>query len=152
MVGVPEQTAEVDLRDPPIRLVLADDSADIRALLRTWLELEGRFEVASEVSTGDDVVEAVAVQQPDEIVLDLAMPGVDGFTVIPEIRRRSPHTKIVVLSAFASPTIRRKAYGLGAHAVLVKGVPMQEVETTLVRLGPVRSTAPGAGGPASEAS
>jgi DNA-binding NarL/FixJ family response regulator len=125
---------EVDLRDGPIRILLCDDSADIRALLRTWLELGGRFHVADEVATGDEVVASVVEHQPDEVVLDLAMPGLDGFSVIPEILRRSPHTKILVLSAFTSPTMRRKAYALGAHAVLVKGVPMEEVEDMLVRL------------------
>jgi two-component system response regulator DesR len=125
---------EVDLRDPPIRIVLADDSEDIRTLLRTWLEIDGRFVVTGEVSSGDELLELVGEHQPDEVVLDLAMPVVDGFAAITQIRRASPGTKILVLSAFASPTVRRKAFSLGADAVLVKGVPLEEVEATLVRL------------------
>ncbi|HZQ28816.1 MAG TPA: response regulator transcription factor [Acidimicrobiales bacterium] len=129
-----EPEVEIDLREPPIRIVLADDSDDLRTMLRTWLEIDGRFVVTGEVSSGEELLELVGEHQPDEVVLDLAMPVVDGFAAIAQIRRASPGTKILVLSAFASPTVRRKAFSLGADAVLVKGVSLEEVEATLVRL------------------
>jgi len=124
----------IDLRERPIRIVLADDNGEIRYLLRTWLEIEGRFEVTGEVETGEELVDLVVRDQPDEVVVDLAMPVMDGFTAITEIRRRAPETKILVLSAFASPTVRRKAFALGADAVLTKGIPLEEVESTLLGL------------------
>jgi DNA-binding NarL/FixJ family response regulator len=114
--------------------VLADDNGEIRSLLRTWLEIEGRFEITGEVETGEQLIDMVVESRPDEVVVDLAMPVVDGLAAITEIRRVSPETKILVLSAFASPTIRRKAFALGAHAVMTKGVPLQDVETTLLNL------------------
>jgi DNA-binding NarL/FixJ family response regulator len=124
----------IDLRGRPIRIVLADDNGEIRSLLRTWLEIEGRFEITGEVETGEQLIDMVVESRPDEVVVDLAMPVVDGLAAITEIRRVSPETKILVLSAFASPTIRRKAFALGAHAVMTKGVPLQDVETTLLNL------------------
>lgn len=124
----------IDLREKPIRVVLADDNNEIRHLLRTWLEIEGRFEVTGEVETGEELIDLVLREQPDEVVVDLAMPVMDGFTAITEIRRQSPGTKILVLSAFASPTVRRKAFALGADAVLTKGIPLEEVESTLLGL------------------
>jgi len=124
----------IDLREKPIRIVLADDNGEIRYLLRTWLEVEGRFEVAGEVETGDQLVDLVLDEQPEQVIVDLAMPVMDGFTAIAEIRRRAPDTKILVLSAFASPTVRRKAFALGADAVLTKGIPLEEVESTLIAL------------------
>lgn len=124
----------IDLRERPIRIVLADDNGEIRYLLRTWLEIEGRFEVMGEVETGEELVDLVVRDQPDEVVVDLAMPVMDGFAAITEIRRRAPETKILVLSAFASPTVRRKAFALGADAVLTKGIPLEEVESTLLGL------------------
>jgi two-component system response regulator DesR len=124
----------IDLREPPIRIVLADDNGEIRYLLRTWLEIEGRFEVLAEAERGDELVDLVESDHPDEVVVDLAMPDMDGFAAIAEIRKRAPGTKILVLSAFASPSIRRKAFALGADAVLTKGVPLEEVESALLGL------------------
>jgi two-component system response regulator DesR len=124
----------IDLRERPIRVVLADDNGEIRYLLRTWLEIEGRFEVKGEAERGDELVDLVELEHPDEVVVDLAMPEMDGFAAITEIRRRSPDTKILVLSAFASPSVRRKAFALGADAVLTKGVPLEEVESALLSL------------------
>jgi DNA-binding NarL/FixJ family response regulator len=124
----------IDLRDGRIRVVLADDNSEIRYLLRTWLEIEGRFQVTGEAERGDELIDLVELEHPDEVVIDLAMPEVDGFAAISEIRRRAPDTKILVLSAFASPSVRRKAFALGADAVLTKGVPLEEVESALLNL------------------
>ena len=124
----------IDLREKPIRVVLADDNGEIRYLLRTWLEIEGRFEIMGEAERGDELVDLVELERPDEVVVDLAMPEVDGFAAISEIRRRVPETKILVLSAFASPSVRRKAFALGADAVLTKGVPLEDVEAALINL------------------
>jgi two-component system response regulator DesR len=124
----------IDLRVQPIRIVLADDNGEIRYLLRTWLEIEGRFEVTAEAERGDELVDLVESERPEQVVVDLAMPEMDGFAAIIEIRKRAPDTKILVLSAFASPTIRRKAFSLGADAVLTKGVPLEEVESALLHM------------------
>lgn len=124
----------IDLREKPIKVVLADDNGEIRYLLRTWLEIEGRFQVMGEAERGDQLVDLVDLERPDEVVVDLAMPEVDGFAAIAEIRRRAPDTKILVLSAFASPSVRRKAFALGADAVLTKGTPLQDVEAALLNL------------------
>jgi two-component system response regulator DesR len=118
----------------PIRIALADDNGEIRLMLRTWLEIDGRFDVMGEVESGTELVDLVAREQPDEVVIDLAMPEMDGFGAIVEIRKLSPDTKIMVLSAFASPSVRRKAYALGADAVLTKGVSLEEVESTLLQI------------------
>lgn len=124
----------IDLREKPIKVVLADDNGEIRYLLRTWLEIEGRFKITGEAERGDQLVELVELERPDEVVVDLAMPEVDGFAAISEIRRLVPETKILVLSAFASPSVRRKAFALGADAVLTKGVPLEDVEAALLSL------------------
>ena len=118
----------------PIRIALADDNGEIRLMLRTWLEIDGRFDVMGEVESGTELVDLVVREQPDEVVIDLAMPEMDGFGAIVEIRKLSPDTKIMVLSAFASPSVRRKAYALGADAVLTKGVSLEEVESTLLQI------------------
>ncbi|MBV8296744.1 MAG: response regulator, partial [Acidimicrobiia bacterium] len=76
----------------PIRVVLADDSDDVRDMLRMALEWDGRFDVVGEAGNGEEAVRLVSEHQPDAIFLDLVMPVLDGLKAIPRIRASSPET------------------------------------------------------------
>ena len=102
------------------RVVLADDVAEIRMLLRLTLELDGRFEIVGEAANGKEAVQLAADEHPDVVILDLAMPVMDGFAAIPEICKNCPDTKILVLSAF-DPSTADQVLALGADAYMVKG-------------------------------
>ena len=108
-------------RTGPIRVVLADDTPDIIELLRFILKVDGRFEIAAEASDGLRAVEAAGRTQPDVVVLDLAMPVMDGLQAITQIRRVAPATRIVVLSGFTAERMAEQARVLGADAYLEKG-------------------------------
>ncbi|MEA2433268.1 MAG: two-component system, chemotaxis family, chemotaxis protein CheY [Actinomycetota bacterium] len=86
-------------REAP-RVLLVDDSDDVRMLTQLMLEPSG-FAVVGEAADGDEAVEATAAQRPDAIVMDLAMPRVDGITAIRKIKEQWPDVKIVVYTAFA---------------------------------------------------
>ena len=118
------------------RVVIADDTADVRALLRYTLELDGRFQVVAQAADGLEAVAAVQEEQPDAVVLDLAMPVVDGLEAIGGILAASPATKIVVLSGFAADDMARQALGRGAHVYLQKGATFNELTTVLAELCP----------------
>ena len=105
-----------------IRALVADDSADTRALIRASLLGFGDFEVVGEASNGAEAIELAAEHEPDVVILDLAMPVMDGMAALPEIRRRSPSSRIVVFSAFNRQDLRDDAARLGAHAFSVKGI------------------------------
>lgn len=107
------------------RVLLADDVAEIRMLLRLTLELDGRFQVVGEASNGKEAVALASCEHPDVVILDLAMPVMDGFTAIPEICRTCPDTKILVLSAFDA-TNSEAVLALGADAYMVKGEALHE--------------------------
>lgn len=107
-------------RASPLRVLLADDQADIRELLRVALEADGRLRVVGEAADGLQAIEAVVAHRPDAIVLDLAMPGFDGLQAIPAIRRGSPTTKIVILSGFGADQMAAQAIELGADLYLEK--------------------------------
>ncbi|MFN2488254.1 MAG: response regulator transcription factor [Actinomycetota bacterium] len=111
--------------DQLCRVLLADDVAEIRMLLRLTLELDGRFEIVGEASNGAEAVQIVSCQHPDVVVLDLAMPVMDGFTAIPKICSCSPKTKILVLSAF-DPSTSDTVLSLGADAYMTKGDSIHE--------------------------
>jgi len=117
-----------------LRVVLADDAADIRALLRVTLEADGRFDVVGEAEDGAQALAIVAAAQPEALVLDFAMPVMDGLQAISEIRRRLLQTKILVLSGFDPGTISRQAFELGADAYLEKGIALGDVASALVSL------------------
>jgi diguanylate cyclase (GGDEF)-like protein len=134
------------MADAPVRtrVVIADDTADVRALLRYTLELDGRFEVVAQAADGNEAVAAVRDEQPDAVVLDLAMPVMDGLEAIAGILASSPATKIVVLSGFEAEHMAGEALRLGAHVYLEKGATFNELTSVLAELCPPwRTTAAG---------
>ena len=105
----------------PIRVVLADDSDEIREMLRMALEWDGRFDIVGEASNGEEAVALVSEHRPDAVFLDLVMPVLDGLHAIPRIKASSPETKIVVLSVAAAHPSSAEAMELGATAMVQKG-------------------------------
>ena len=106
-----------------IRVLVVDDVADVRTLLRMNLEIDGRFEIIGEAGDGDEAVKLVRELQPDAVILDLMMPQKTGIEAIPEILQSSPDTKIVVLTAHDERR-RVKAINAGAHVYEFKGQDM----------------------------
>jgi len=107
------------------RVVIVDDSDDVRALLRAQLEMDGRFEVVGEADDGTAAVEVAREQQPDLMVLDLAMPRMDGLTALPLLREVAPGARIVVLSGFDPLTVGPKVLAAGASRCMEKGFRMK---------------------------
>lgn len=113
--------------DPPIRVVIADDTPDIRLLLRAALRREGGFEVVGDAGDGAEAIRITAETQPDAIILDLAMPIVDGLQAIPQILQASPNTRILVMSAFTRSGMQAEALAAGAHAYIEKGEALESI-------------------------
>ena len=112
----------------PIRVVLVDDSRDLRALVRMTLDREPDFTVVAEAADGASGVEAVAAHKPHLVLLDIAMPVMDGLQALTLIREDSPGSIVVMLSAFtgSSGAIDR-ALDLGAHGYIEKGGAVPEM-------------------------
>lgn len=120
------------MRDGRLRVVLADDTAEYRLLLRIILEQDGRFEIAAEAADGAEAVRVTTVERPDVLILDLAMPVMDGLQAIPEVLSGSPETAIVVLSGFARGQLDRAALASGASAYVEKGEAFSVIVSTLL--------------------
>ena len=129
--GAATRSAPAGLR---IRVVLADDTAEYRQLLRLILEQDGRFEVVAEAADGAEAVRFCASERPDVVVLDLAMPVLDGLQAIPQIRAGSPETAIVVLSGFARGQLDGQALASGASRYVEKGQVFSEIVATLLEV------------------
>jgi DNA-binding NarL/FixJ family response regulator len=111
----------------PINVVLADDHAMVRHGLRVLLEAEPDMAVVGEAADGLEVGPLVQNLKPDVLVLDIVMPGLGGLDVAREITRRSPDTRIVVLSMHDSDAYVLEAVRNGALAYVPKGAPAAEL-------------------------
>jgi len=127
----------------PIRVVLADDTRDIRLLLSLALELAGGFVVVGEAADGNEAIAQATVHQPDVLLLDLAMPVLDGLQALPQIRERAPDSLVVVLSGFGAEAMGEEAVRLGATTYVQKGVNPTELAEQLRALVRDRTAANG---------
>lgn len=105
---------------PIIRVLVVDDADDLRGLLKLVLELDADFQVVGEAANGEDAVRLVAELKPDLVVLDIAMPVMDGMDALRQLREISPNTKIVMFSAYDSGWLADRARGFGAAAYIDK--------------------------------
>ncbi|HZC51476.1 MAG TPA: response regulator transcription factor [Mycobacterium sp.] len=104
----------------PVRVLIADDVADVRLLVGLFLEASGQFTVVGEAGDGQQAIDLARQCQPDLVVLDLSMPNMDGLEALPEIKQAAPGTRVVVLSGHADPVIREAAREQGADGYLDK--------------------------------
>jgi two-component system nitrate/nitrite response regulator NarL len=81
-----------------VRVLLCDDTAELRSLLRYALESGGGVEIVGEVGDGDVAVQLAADEQPDIVVLDLEMPGPDPEALLNGLRRAAPEAALVTFS------------------------------------------------------
>ena len=104
-----------------LRTLLVDDVEDIRALLRMLMEQDGRFDVVAEAADGEQAIELARAHQPDVVVLDLAMPVMDGLTALPALRQAAPRVRVIILSGFPVDEMGPAAEQAGAVGYLEKG-------------------------------
>lgn len=119
----------------PIRVVLADDQPEVRRALTIYLTRDGRFEIVGEAENGEEAVRLVAAHHPDAVIMDLAMPKMNGLQATHEIATDSPATKIVVLSgAVPFGGTAEDAQSLGAHAVFDKHTHPKKLIKNIVKM------------------
>jgi DNA-binding NarL/FixJ family response regulator len=104
----------------PIRILLVDDHAVVREGLRAFLALQDGFEIVGEAADGEEAIERAAELTPDVILMDLVMPKLDGVSAMRELRRRSPHGRVIVLTSFLDDERLLPALEAGAAGYLLK--------------------------------
>ena len=107
----------------PLRAVVVDDTPDLRTLLVLALESSGEIVVVAEAGNGLEGVVQVRAHQPDLVLLDLAMPVMDGLEALPAMREDCPDATIIVLSGFGASAMASRAVAAGANGYLQKGAP-----------------------------
>jgi DNA-binding NarL/FixJ family response regulator len=101
-------------------IVLADDHQVVRQGLKALLDAESDLRVVGEAGDGLEAIRRVELVGPLVLVLDLMMPGLNGLDVIPQIKKLSPHTQIVILSMYSNEAYVLEALNSGAAAYVLK--------------------------------
>jgi len=104
----------------PITVLLADDHAVVREGLRALLAVEGDIEVVGEAQTGREAVQLTKKLLPAVVVMDIAMPLLNGLEATRQILKAVPATKVLILSAHSDDEYVDEVIGLGAAGYLIK--------------------------------
>ncbi|WP_405166303.1 response regulator transcription factor [Nocardia sp. NBC_01499] len=120
-----------------ITIMLVDDHPVVREGLRGMLESEPDFSVVGEAGSGDEAVALDRVKQPDVILMDLRMPGLDGVSATRKILRQTPRRRVVVLTTYETDADILRAVEAGASGYLLKDVSRTEL------VGAIRAAARG---------
>jgi len=106
----------------PISVLIVDDHPVVRRGLRVLLEVQDGIEVAGEAGDGAAALALASERSPDVILLDLRLPGMDGITVLGELKARGSAARVLVLTSATEPASARAAISSGAAGVVYKDV------------------------------
>jgi DNA-binding NarL/FixJ family response regulator len=114
-----------------VRILVGDDDPSMRTLLRFALGLEPDLEVVADARDGRELIDLAEQHSTDVILLDLAMPEMDGLEALPKLREVVPQTRIVVFSGFEESLLGKQAQELGAAAFVEKGTDPSTLADTI---------------------
>ncbi len=114
----------------PVRILIVDDSAVLRQLLREIVQSDPRFVVAAESASGEDALARLDEAAPDAVTLDVEMPGLSGLEVLARLRRRRPRLPVVMFSHLTERGSRAtlEALCLGASDYTPKPTPSEGLD------------------------
>jgi DNA-binding NarL/FixJ family response regulator len=113
------------------RVLLADDHTLVRAGIRSLLEKLPGVEVAGEASDGREVLDLIKAQQPDVVLMDISMPGLNGLQALARITRDFPHVRVIILSRHSNDEYVLQALKSGATGYLLKRAATAELPAAL---------------------
>lgn len=116
-----------------VRVLLADDNAQFRGVLRRLLERDSEIEVVAEAGNGAEAIVLVGEHQPDVVLMDVSMPHVDGIEATNELKSRYPHLTVLMLSIGNKQQEIEAGLAGGADEYLVKGAPANEIVDAIKR-------------------
>jgi DNA-binding NarL/FixJ family response regulator len=111
----------------PVRVLLVDDHVVMRQALRMLLEAQSELDVVADVENGREAVIAAERMNPDVILMDVVMPGLNGLEATRQIRRACPNTRVVMLSGFVDEDQLLEALRSGASGYIVKKSDVSEL-------------------------
>ena len=122
---------------PMASVLLVDDEQLIRESIGEFLEQEGFF--VQLAGSGEDALRFASARRYDIVICDVNLPGIDGLEVLEQLRKISPETFVLLITAYATIENAIQAFQRGAHDYLMKPVVLDEVLTKLTRLITIRN-------------
>src|SRR5213593_1198990 len=114
-----------------IRLLICEDSAEARSLLRTLLAEHPEIEIVGEAADGQEALARTVELSPDVILMDVLMPVLDGVAATRRIRELRPDVRIVAFTGSNDNELVREMMNAGASAYCLKGAPLWELERAI---------------------
>ena len=114
-----------------IRILLVDDHTLVRAGFRSLLEELAEVRIIAEAEDGREALEMVAQHRPDVVLMDIAMPGLNGLEAVARIKQEFPQTQVIILSMHATEEYVLRALRAGAAGYLLKDANIEELERAL---------------------
>lgn len=114
-----------------IKVFLVDDSPVIRKWIRTEVESNSQIEVVGEAGSGEEAVEQAGRLQPDLVLMDIGLPGMNGLEATRRLRAEWPAMKVVILTIYADPEYAQQARRWGACGYLLKTAANLELASVL---------------------
>ena len=111
----------------PIRVMLVDDHAVVRSGLGAFLLAFDDLELVADAGSGEEAVRLCQQVQPDVVLMDLVMPGMDGAAATHAIREHCPHIQVIALTSFKEKELVQGALEAGAIGYLLKNVSADEL-------------------------
>jgi NarL family two-component system response regulator LiaR len=115
----------------PIRVMLVDDHAVVRSGLSAFLMAFEGLELVGEAGSGEEALRLCEHEQPDVVLMDLVMPGMDGVQTTRAIRERFPHVQVIALTSFPEEDLVQGALRAGALSYLLKNVSAEELAAAI---------------------
>ena len=124
-------TSELKSSNKSIRVLLADDHTLVRAGIRALLEKLPGVTVAGEASDGREVIDLIKAHQPDVVLMDISMPGLNGLQALARITRDFPRVRVIILSMHHNDEYVMQALKSGASGYLLKRAATAELPVAL---------------------
>jgi CheY-like chemotaxis protein len=122
-----------DVVSRQIRVMVVDDTDHVRRMLTSMLSLDG-FEVVGDAADGPEALDAIGAADPDVVVIDYKMPGMDGLRTAREIRARRPEQVMILYTAYVDDELEREAAAAGISICLGKVDGLTSLEREISRL------------------
>jgi two-component system, NarL family, invasion response regulator UvrY len=127
----------------PVKILIADDHAVVRGGLRQFFQATPDLELAGEASTGAEALEMARQQHWDVVLLDIALPDLNGFAVLRRLKQEHPGLPVLIFSMFAEEEFALSALNAGAAGFLSKDSPPSQILAAIRRvIGGARYVSP----------